>query len=162
MDTSDALYHRLHRYPEVLEKRASRLERERLIHERSKLINELEDLRGRGWVYTGNSSAMGGRAEVERQRKLKEGEERLARYATYYSPALGSSRKLTAKVRIGMMRYYRINPENRTSSTCPLIHFPPPRPSQPRHLYQIYMLLVEQTPLLLLLLLYLIQRLLTI
>ncbi|GAA5844185.1 hypothetical protein JCM5353_000276 [Sporobolomyces roseus] len=80
VDTSDALYHRLHRYPEVLEKRASRLERERLIHERSKLINELEDLRGRGWVYTGNSSAMGGRAEVERQRKLKEGEERLARY----------------------------------------------------------------------------------
>lgn len=104
LDTSDALYARLHRYPEVLEKRASRLERERLIHERSKLINELEELRGRGWVYNPNnhhqnlgasSSASaaggggaddktttirGGRAEEERQRKLREGEERLKRY----------------------------------------------------------------------------------
>jgi hypothetical protein len=61
----------------VLEKRASRLERERLIHERSKLINELEELRGRAWVYAGTSA--GGRAEEERQRKIKEMEERLAR-----------------------------------------------------------------------------------
>ncbi|GAA5933994.1 uncharacterized protein JCM15063_000527 [Sporobolomyces koalae] len=80
IDTSDALYHRLHRYPEVLEKRASRVERERLIHERSKLIIELEELRGRGWVYTGSSSGTGGKAEEERQRKVKEGELRLARY----------------------------------------------------------------------------------
>ncbi|BGO90006.1 hypothetical protein NBRC10512_001991 [Rhodotorula toruloides] len=78
VDTSDAFYLRLHRYPEVLEKRASRLERERLIHERSKLINELEELRGRAWVYAGTSA--GGRAEEERQRKIKEMEERLARY----------------------------------------------------------------------------------
>ncbi|GAA5823757.1 hypothetical protein JCM3770_005550 [Rhodotorula araucariae] len=77
-DTSDAFYLRLHRYPEVLEKRASRLERERLIHERSKLINELEELRGRTWVYAGTSA--GGRAEEERQRKIREMEERLARY----------------------------------------------------------------------------------
>ncbi|GAA5867301.1 hypothetical protein JCM1840_005018 [Sporobolomyces johnsonii] len=77
-DTSDAFYLRLHRYPEVLEKRASRLERERLIHERSKLIIELEELRGRGWVYMGNNA--GGRAEEERQRKIREGEERLKRY----------------------------------------------------------------------------------
>ncbi|CEQ42962.1 SPOSA6832_04855 [Sporobolomyces salmonicolor] len=77
-DTSDAFYLRLHRYPEVLEKRASRLERERLIHERSKLILELEELRGRGWVYMGNNA--GGRAEEERQRKIREGEERLKRY----------------------------------------------------------------------------------
>ncbi|GAA5901201.1 hypothetical protein JCM8208_002301 [Rhodotorula glutinis] len=77
-DTSDAFYLRLHRYPEVLEKRASRLERERLIHERSKLINELEELRGRTWVYAGNSA--GGRAEEERQRKIKQMQDRLARY----------------------------------------------------------------------------------
>ncbi|KPV76595.1 uncharacterized protein RHOBADRAFT_52582 [Rhodotorula graminis WP1] len=77
-DSSDAFYLRLHRYPEVLEKRASRLERERLIHERSKLINELEELRGRTWVYAGNSA--GGRAEEERQRKIKEMQDRLARY----------------------------------------------------------------------------------
>ncbi|GAA6059324.1 hypothetical protein JCM10212_005904 [Sporobolomyces blumeae] len=80
VDTSDALYHRLHRYPEVLEKRASRLERERLIHERSKLILELEELRGRGWVYVGNASGLGGRAEEERQKKIRQGEERLSRY----------------------------------------------------------------------------------
>ncbi|GAA5834045.1 hypothetical protein JCM11251_003601 [Rhodosporidiobolus azoricus] len=77
-DTSDAFYLRLHRYPEVLEKRASRLERERLIHERSKLINDLEELRGRTWVYAGTSA--GGRAEEERQRKIREMEEKLARY----------------------------------------------------------------------------------
>ncbi|BGP38382.1 hypothetical protein JCM10449v2_002314 [Rhodotorula kratochvilovae] len=77
-DTSDAFYLRLHRYPEVLEKRASRLERERLIHERSKLINELEELRGRTWVYAGTSA--GGKAEEERQRKIREMQERLARY----------------------------------------------------------------------------------
>lgn len=76
-DTSDAFYLRLHRYPEVLEKRASRLERERLIHERSKLINEIEELRGRTWVYAGTSA--GGRAEEERQRRIREMEERLAR-----------------------------------------------------------------------------------
>ncbi|GAA5862563.1 hypothetical protein JCM3774_001060 [Rhodotorula dairenensis] len=78
VDTSDAFYHRLHRYPEVLEKRAARLERERLIHERSKLINELEELRGRTWVYAGTSA--GGRAEEERQRRIKLMSERLARY----------------------------------------------------------------------------------
>ncbi|GAA5834947.1 hypothetical protein JCM9279_007153 [Rhodotorula babjevae] len=78
VDTSDAFYLRLHRYPEVLEKRASRLERERLIHERSKLIIELEELRGRTWVYAGNSA--GGRAEEERQRKIREMQDRLARY----------------------------------------------------------------------------------
>ncbi|GAA5976468.1 hypothetical protein JCM10908_005511 [Rhodotorula pacifica] len=78
IDTSDAFYHRLHRYPEVLEKRAARLERERLIHERSKLINELEELRGRTWVYAGTSA--GGRAEEERQRRIKAMGEKLARY----------------------------------------------------------------------------------
>ena len=62
----------------MLEKRASRLERERLIHERSKLILELEELRGRTWVYAGTST--GGRAEEERQRKIREMEERLARF----------------------------------------------------------------------------------
>lgn len=76
IDTSDAFYHRLHRYPEVLEKRSARLERERLIHERSKLILELEELRGRGWVYHGSQ---GGKGEEERRRKIREGEERLKR-----------------------------------------------------------------------------------
>lgn len=76
VDTSDAFYHRLHRFPEVLEKRSARLERERLIHERSKLINELEELRGRGWVYQG---AQGGKGEEERRRRIKEGEDRLKR-----------------------------------------------------------------------------------
>ncbi|KAI5481653.1 hypothetical protein MNV49_002879 [Pseudohyphozyma bogoriensis] len=77
IDTSDAYYHRLHRFPEVLEKRSARLERDRLIHERAKLITELEELRGRGWVYQG---AQGGRGEQERRRRIKEGEERLKRY----------------------------------------------------------------------------------
>ncbi|BGP14486.1 hypothetical protein JCM10213v2_002435 [Rhodosporidiobolus nylandii] len=78
VDTSDALYLRLHRYPEVLEKRASRLERERLIHERSKLIVELEELRGRSLVYAGTNA--GGKAEEDRQKKIKGMEEKLARY----------------------------------------------------------------------------------
>ncbi|GAA6011369.1 hypothetical protein JCM10207_008316 [Rhodosporidiobolus poonsookiae] len=78
LDDSDAFYLRLHRYPEVLERRASRLERERLIHERSKLINEIEELRGRTWVYQGTSA--GGRAEQERQRRIAEMEDKLARY----------------------------------------------------------------------------------
>ncbi|SGY16754.1 BQ5605_C012g06976 [Microbotryum silenes-dioicae] len=76
-DTSDAHYQRLHRFPEVLEKRSARVERDRLIHERSKLILELEELKGRGWVYIG---AQGGKGEEERRRKIKEGELRLARY----------------------------------------------------------------------------------
>lgn len=76
-DTSDAHYHRLHRFPEVLEKRSTRLERERLIHERSKLILEIEEMRGRGWVYHG---AQGGKGEEVRRRKLQEGEERLKRF----------------------------------------------------------------------------------
>ncbi|GAA6037263.1 hypothetical protein JCM8097_008651 [Rhodosporidiobolus ruineniae] len=78
VDTSDAFYTRLHRRPEQLEKRASRLERERLIHERSKLIVEIEELRGRTWVYQGTSA--GGRAEEQRQAKIREMEEKLARY----------------------------------------------------------------------------------
>ncbi|SDA07417.1 BZ3501_MvSof-1269-A2-R1_Chr6-2g08519 [Microbotryum saponariae] len=78
-DTSDAHYQRLHRFPEVLEKRSARVERDRLIHERSKLILELEELKGRGWVYIG---AQGGKGEEERRRKIKEGELRLARYVS--------------------------------------------------------------------------------
>ncbi|GAA5974254.1 hypothetical protein JCM11641_003357 [Rhodosporidiobolus odoratus] len=78
VDTSDAFYLRMHRYPEILERRASRLERERLIHERSKLINDIEELRGRTWVYAGTNA--GGRAEEERQKKIKDMEEKLKRY----------------------------------------------------------------------------------
>ncbi|KAL8287057.1 hypothetical protein RQP46_004063 [Phenoliferia psychrophenolica] len=77
VDTSDAHYLRLHRFPEVLEKRSARLERDRLIHERSKLILEIEEMRGRGWVYQG---MQGGKGEQLRRRKLNEGEERLKRY----------------------------------------------------------------------------------
>ncbi|KAK4058552.1 hypothetical protein OIO90_000714 [Microbotryomycetes sp. JL221] len=77
VDTSDAFYQRLHRYPEVLEKRSARLEKERLIHERNKLVLELEDLKGRGWVYTG---AQGGKSEEDRRRKIREMEEKLKRY----------------------------------------------------------------------------------
>lgn len=76
LDTSDAYYLRLHRFPEVLEKRSARLERDRLIHERSKLILEIELMRGRGWVYQG---LQGGKGEEIRRRKLHEGEERLKR-----------------------------------------------------------------------------------
>ncbi|KAM0788543.1 hypothetical protein ACM66B_001671 [Microbotryomycetes sp. NB124-2] len=78
-DSSDAYYQRLHRYPEVLEKRSARLEKERLIHERNKLALELEELRGRGWVYTG---AQGGKSEEDRRRRIREMEERLQRYDT--------------------------------------------------------------------------------
>ncbi|KAK4053500.1 hypothetical protein OIV83_001667 [Microbotryomycetes sp. JL201] len=77
VDTSDAFYQRLHRYPEVLEKRSARLEKERLIHERNKLVMELEELRGRSWVYTG---AQGGKSEEDRRRRIREMEDRLARY----------------------------------------------------------------------------------
>ena len=76
IDTSDAHYFRLHRFPEVLEKRSARLERDRLIHERSKLILEIEEMRGRGWVYQG---MQGGKGEQLRRRRLDEGEERLKR-----------------------------------------------------------------------------------
>lgn len=76
-DTSDAHYHRLHRFPEILEKRSARLERDRLIHERAKLITELEELRSRSWVYQG---AQGGKGEEERKRKIKERELRLKRW----------------------------------------------------------------------------------
>lgn len=83
VDTSDAYYHRLHRFPEVLEKRSARLERDRLIHERSKLILEIEEMRGRGWVYHGSQ---GGKGEAERRRKLSEGEERLKRSVSFSPP----------------------------------------------------------------------------
>lgn len=94
IDTSDAHYHRLHRFPEILEKRSARLEREKLIHERSKLILEIEDLKGKGWVYTmgpgggstaegegrpGRGMGRGGKGEEDRKRKLKACEERLKR-----------------------------------------------------------------------------------
>lgn len=100
VDTSDEYYHRLHRFPEILEKvhslltteradregqRSAKAERERLIHERSKLILEIEDMRGRGWVYSGDQ---GGRGEVDRKRKLKEAEERLARFVPFFLATL--------------------------------------------------------------------------
>jgi hypothetical protein len=98
VDDSDAFYLRLHRYPEVLERRASRLERERLIHERSKLNNELEELRGRTWVYAGTSA--GGRAEEERQKKIRGMEERLARCVLLIRPFLLSPDIVTAFLQI--------------------------------------------------------------
>ena len=94
VDTNDAFYHRLHRYPEILEKvrppalacgivltrsvtqRSAKVERERLIHERSKLILEIEEMKGRGWVYHG---AQGGKGEEQRRQRLAEAEERLQR-----------------------------------------------------------------------------------
>lgn len=75
-DMSDAYYQRLHRFPEVLEKRSARLEVEKLISERNKLINELEELKGRGRVYAG---VLGGKAGEERKRKIEEGEKKLLR-----------------------------------------------------------------------------------
>lgn len=108
VDTSDAFYLRLHRYPEVLEKRASRLERERLIHERSKLINELEELRGRAWVYAGTSA--GGRAEEERQRRIKAMGEKLAR-SVFDGPLSDQSQlRLSSDILSASLRYDSLLP----------------------------------------------------
>lgn len=72
-DTTDAYYSRLHRFPEVLEKRAAKLEVERLIHERSRLILDLEDLKGKARVWSG------AKTEEERRRKIADAEVRLER-----------------------------------------------------------------------------------
>ena len=45
MDLSDTAFLRRHRFPEVLEKRSKRRERERLVHERFKLKHTIERLR---------------------------------------------------------------------------------------------------------------------
>jgi hypothetical protein len=50
---------------------------ERLINERSKIILEIEELRARSYAYI---PGQGGKGEIERNRKLKESEERLQRY----------------------------------------------------------------------------------
>ncbi|GAA5855820.1 hypothetical protein JCM8547_000372 [Rhodosporidiobolus lusitaniae] len=135
VDTSDAFYLRLHRYPEVLEKRASRLERERLIHERSKLINELEELKGRTWVYAGTSA--GGRAEEERQRKIKAMEERLARYDILLPNQPRKSNFLNLREAASSAptpsipshaSHTRLSPSRSTASPAPSASLPAPRP----------------------------------
>lgn len=50
-----------------------------MIHERSKLILEIEEMRGRGWVYHGNQ---GGKGEEERRKRIRDAEEKLKRYVT--------------------------------------------------------------------------------
>ena len=46
-DLSDEAFARRHRFPEVLEKKSKRRERERLVHERQKLKHTIERLRSR-------------------------------------------------------------------------------------------------------------------
>ncbi|GAA5887344.1 hypothetical protein JCM6882_002498 [Rhodosporidiobolus microsporus] len=136
VDTSDAFYLRLHRYPEVLERRASRLERERLIHERSKLINDLEELRGRTWVYAGTSA--GGRAEEERQRRIREMEEKLARYDVLLPNQprksnflnLGGGGGASAALPLPLS-HRQLSPSRRTASPAPSLPAPRPRTGGP-------------------------------
>ncbi|KAM0754378.1 hypothetical protein T439DRAFT_376873 [Meredithblackwellia eburnea MCA 4105] len=118
-DTSDAFYLRLHRYPEVLEKRSAKLERDRLIHERSKLILELEDLRGRGWVYHGGARV--GRSEEIRRRKIREGEERLKRY----DALLPNQPRKSGSLNLGSHLNDNSNASIKSRSNSPL----PPAPS---------------------------------